>query len=42
MINQVKFQFIIFFLSLSMLTFAQRGTRVGYIDMDFILDNVDE
>ena len=37
-----KFLFIVFISIISIPTFAQKGTRVGYIDMNIILKNIDE
>lgn len=38
----IKFLFIVFISIISIPTFAQKGTRVGYIDMNIILKNIDE
>ncbi len=42
--NLIKFKtlFIVFISFISISTFAQKGTRVGYIDMNIILKNIDE
>ena len=42
--NLTKFKtlFIVFISFISISTFAQKGTRVGYIDMNIILKNIDE
>ena len=42
--NLIKFKslFIIFISFINISTFAQKGTRVGYIDMNIILKNIDE
>ena len=37
-----KFLFIVFVSIISIPTFALKGTRVGYIDMNIILKNIDE
>lgn len=43
MFKKLHISFLLcFFFSLSSLTYAQRGTRVGYIDMNVILENIDE
>ena len=34
--------FIALFVAFSLKSYSQRGTRVGYIDMDYILESVDE
>ena len=41
-LTKFKFLLIIFILFINIPTFAQRGTRVGYIDMNIILKNIDE
>lgn len=45
-LSKSKKHLLLFTLSLTLLvltsTFAQRGLRVGYIDMDYILDNIPE
>ena len=41
-LTKFKFLLIIFILFVNISTFAQRGTRVGYIDMNIILKNIDE
>lgn len=38
----IKFLFIVFISIISIPIFAQKGTRVGYIDMNIILKNIDE
>lgn len=40
--KKIKFLFIVFISIISIPTFAQKGTRVGYIDMNIILKNIDE
>ena len=42
--NLIKFKslFIVFISFINISTFAQKGTRVGYIDMNIILKNIDE
>jgi len=42
--NLIKFKtlFIVFISFISISTFAQKGTRVGYIDMNIILKNINE
>ena len=42
--NLIKFKslFIVFISFISISTFGQKGTRVGYIDMNVILKNIDE
>ncbi len=40
--KKIKFLFIVFVSIISIPTFAQKGTRVGYIDMNIILKNIDE
>ena len=42
--NLIKFKslFIVFISFISISTFGQKGTRVGYIDMNIILKNIDE
>ena len=42
--NLIKFKtfFIVFISFISISTFAQKATRVGYIDMNIILKNIDE
>lgn len=40
--KKIKFLFIVFISIISISTFAQKGTRVGYIDMNIILKNIDE
>ena len=42
--NLTKFKtlFIVFISFISITTFAQKGTRVGYIDMNIILKNINE
>ena len=42
--NLTKFKtlFIVFISFISISTFAQKGTRVGYIDMNIILKNINE
>ena len=37
-----QFLYIILALLLSVFVYSQRGTKVGYIDMSFILETVDE
>tara|TARA_B100000900_G_scaffold200505_1_gene169991 strand:- start:3739 stop:4335 length:597 start_codon:yes stop_codon:yes gene_type:complete len=39
---KIKTFFIVFISFISISTFAQKGTRVGYIDMNIILKNIDE
>ena len=39
---KIKTFFIVFISFTSISTFAQKGTRVGYIDMNIILKNIDE
>jgi len=34
--------FFVLFVAFSLKSYSQRGTRVGYIDMDYILERVDE
>ena len=34
--------FVVLFMAFSLKSYSQRGTRVGYIDMDYILERVDE
>ena len=34
--------FFVLFVAFSLKSYSQRGTRVGYIDMDYILESVDE
>jgi Skp family chaperone for outer membrane proteins len=34
--------FFVLFVAFSLKSHSQRGTRVGYIDMDYILERVDE
>ena len=41
-LTKFKFLLIIFISFINISTFAQRGTRVGYIDMNIILKNIDE
>ena len=41
-LTKFKFLLIIFISFINIPTFAQRGTRVGYIDMNIILKNIDE
>ena len=41
-LTKFKFLLIIFILFINIPTFAQRGTRVGYIDMNIILKSIDE
>ena len=41
-LSKFKFLLIVFISFISISTFAQRGTRVGYIDMNIILKNIDE
>ena len=41
-LSKFKFLLIVFISFISIPTFAQRGTRVGYIDMNIILKNIDE
>ena len=41
-LSKFKFLLIIFILFINIPTFAQRGTRVGYIDMNIILKSIDE
>ena len=45
-LSQSKKHLLLFTLSFTLLmltsSFAQRGLRVGYIDMDYILDNIPE
>lgn len=40
--KKIKFLFIVFISIISIPTFAQKGTRVGYIDMNIILKKIDE
>ena len=40
--KKIKFLFIVFISIISIPTFAQKGTRVGYIDMNIILENINE
>lgn len=40
--KKIKFLFIVFISIISIPIFAQKGTRVGYIDMNIILKNIDE
>ena len=40
--KKIKFLFIVLISIISIPTFAQKGTRVGYIDMNIILKNIDE
>ena len=39
---KTKALLVIAILSCSMYSFAQRGVRIGYVDMEFILENVEE
>jgi len=39
---KTKALLVLTILSCSMYSFAQRGVRIGYVDMDFILENVEE
>lgn len=41
-LSKFKFLLIVFISFINISTFAQRGTRVGYIDMNIILKNIDE
>ena len=41
-LSKLKFLLIVFISFINISTFAQRGTRVGYIDMNIILKNIDE
>ena len=41
-LSKFKFILIIIISFINISTFAQRGTRVGYIDMNIILKNIDE
>ena len=41
-LSKFKFLFIVFISFINISTFAQKGTRVGYIDMNIILKNIDE
>ena len=41
-LTKFKFLLIIFIFFINTPIFAQRGTRVGYIDMNIILQNIDE
>ena len=41
-LTKFKFLLIIFIFFINIPIFAQRGTRVGYIDMNIILKNIDE
>ena len=41
-LTKFKFLLIVFISFINISTFAQRGTRVGYIDMNIILKNIDE
>ena len=41
-LTKFKFLLIIFISFINISTFAQRGTRVGYIDMNIILKSIDE
>src|SRR5690606_36273796 len=41
-IHGIKVLFIIVALWSFCGTYAQRGVRIGYVDMDYILENVDE
>lgn len=41
-IHGIKVLFIIVALCSSYSTYAQRGVRIGYVDMDYILENVEE
>ena len=42
MFKSSTFLLLLIFLSLNVSAFAQKGTRVGYIDMDVILEKIDE
>src|SRR5690606_34934008 len=41
-IHGIKVLFVIVALLGSCLTYSQRGVRIGYVDMDYILENVEE
>tara|TARA_B100000035_G_scaffold159873_1_gene136313 strand:- start:61 stop:657 length:597 start_codon:yes stop_codon:yes gene_type:complete len=41
-LTKFKFLLIVFISFINISTFAQRGTRVGYIDMNIILKSIDE
>ena len=41
-LSKFKYLLIVFISFINISTFAQRGTRVGYIDMNIILKNIDE
>ena len=41
-LSKFKFLLIVFISFINISTFAQKGTRVGYIDMNIILKNIDE
>lgn len=41
-LSKFKFLLIVFISFINISTFAQRGTRVGYIDMNIILKSIDE
>ncbi len=41
-LSKFKILLIVFISFINISTFAQRGTRVGYIDMNLILKNIDE